>query len=477
MGNPKGFMTIERKPAGYRPKNERVKDYSEVEQVLNEKDRKDQASRCMDCGIPFCQWGCPIMNNMPEWQDAIYRGNWQEAIDLLHVTNNFPEFTGRICPAPCEHACTLNIHEEPVTIRENECATADQAFTRGLIIPKPPKIHTGHKVAVIGSGPAGLACADLLNKWGHTVTVFEKDEAVGGLLRYGIPDFKLNKSVIDQRMNILLAEGLQVKTNCHVGVDIKSTELLKEYDAVVLAIGAMKPRDLAVEGRELNGVYFAMEFLTQQNRMVAGAKFSNGERISAKDKNVLIIGGGDTGSDCVGTSIRHGATSVHQIEILPKPPAKRTINNPWPYWANTLRTSSSHEEGCERSWLLNTTKLIGDKNGHVKAAEVIEVEWEKENGQFKMIEKPETKKKIKAELVLLSMGFVHCYHEGLAEELGINFNQNGNISIDNEHKTNTKKVFATGDAVSGASLVVRAIASGRKTADCVHEFLIQKKTK
>ena len=477
MGNPKGFMTIVRKPAGYRPKNERTRDYSEVEQVLDEKDRRDQASRCMDCGIPFCQWGCPIINNMPEWQDAIYRGNWQEAIDLLQVTNNFPEFTGRVCPAPCEHACTLNIHEEPVTIRENECATADQAFARGLIKPNPPEVRTGKKVAVIGSGPSGLACADLLNKWGHTVTLYEKDEAIGGLLRFGIPDFKLEKSVIDQRLNILLAEGLQFQTNCHVGVDIKGKELLDEYDAVVLAIGAMKPRDLDVKGRDLKGIHFAMEFLTQQNRVIAGAKFIDGERISAKGKNVLIIGGGDTGSDCVGTSVRHGAAGIQQIEILPKPPEKRTLNNPWPYWANTLRTSSSHEEGCERSWLLNTKKFIGDKDGNVKAAEVVEVEWKKEGGQFKMIEKPETRRQIKADLVLLSMGFVHCYHEGLVTELGLTFDKRGNLATDTAGKTSQARIFAAGDAISGASLVVRAIASGRKTANAVHDFLMQEKSK
>ncbi len=480
MGNPKGFMTIERKPAGYRPKDERVKDYSEVEQVLNEKDRKDQASRCMDCGIPFCQWGCPVINNMPEWQDAIFRGDWQEAIDNLQVTNNFPEFTGRVCPAPCEHACTLNINEEPVTIRENECATADQAFDRGLIIPRPPKLRTGKKVAVVGSGPAGLACADLLNKWGHTVTVYEKDEAIGGLLRYGIPDFKLGKNVIDRRLNILLAEGLQFKTNCHVGADVKGEELLKNFDALVLAIGAMKPRDLNVEGRKLKGVHFAMEFLTQQNRVIAGTKIVNGDRISATGKNVLIIGGGDTGSDCVGTSVRQGAASLQQIEILPKPPDKRSLNNPWPYWANTLRTSSSHQEGCERSWGLNTTKLIGDKDGNVKATEVVEVEWKKENlpdgkagGQFTMIEKPETKRQIKADLVLLSMGFVHCYHEGLASELGVTFDKRGNIATDTSDRTSGAKVFAAGDAVSGASLVVRAIASGRKAADNVHDYLMK----
>lgn len=462
---------MERKPAGYRPLNERIKDYSEVEQVLNEKDRIDQASRCMDCGIPFCQWGCPVTNNMPEWQDAIYRNNWQEAIDILHVTNNFPEFTGRVCPAPCEHACTLNIHEEPVTIRENECAAADQAFARGLIVPHPPRLRTGKTVAVIGSGPSGMACADLLNKWGHTVTLFEKDEAIGGLLRFGIPDFKLEKSVIDRRLEILVAEGLNLRTGCHVGIDISGKEIMEKYDAVVLAIGAMKPRDLNVAGRELKGVHFAMEFLSQQNRIIAGAKLVNGDRISARGKRVLVIGGGDTGSDCVGTSIRQGAKSVTQIEILPKPSEKRELNNPWPYWANTLRTSSSHEEGCQREWLLNTTRLSGNDKGNVTGAEVVEVEWKKENGQFKMMEKEHTKRTIDAELILLSMGFVHCYHEGLATELGIDFNQRGNISIGGNYQTSKAKVFAAGDAVSGASLVVRAIASGRKTAENVHEFL------
>ncbi|MBN1598400.1 MAG: glutamate synthase subunit beta [Bacteroidales bacterium] len=473
MADPKGFMTIDRKNAGYRPAHERIQDYSEVEQTLNEKDRRDQAARCMDCGVPFCQWGCPVMNNMPEWQDAIYRGDWKEAIEILHVTNNFPEFTGRICPAPCEHACTLNIHKTPVTIRENECSAAEHGFTMGYIIPQPPKIKTGKKVAVIGSGPAGMACADLLNKWGHTVTLYEKDEAVGGLLRYGIPDFKLNKNVIDRRVNILTQEGLNIKTNCHVGYDVKGDQLLKENDAVVLAIGAMQPRDLQVEGRELKGVHFAMEFLTQQNRVTAGVNFSGKDRISAKGKNVLVIGGGDTGSDCVGTSMRHGAKSVRQIEILPKPPQEREANNPWPYWANTLRTSSSHEEGCEREWNLNTKRLISDKDGNVKGVEVVEVDWISNNGKFSMVEKPGSKRIINAGLVLLSMGFVHCVHEGLAKELNLKFDQKGNILIDKNNKTVADKVFATGDAVSGASLVVRAIMAGRKAANSVHEFIMK----
>jgi glutamate synthase (NADPH) small chain len=471
MGNPKGFMTIGRKPAGYRPMHERTKDYSEVEQTLDIKDRKDQAARCMDCGVPFCQWGCPVMNNMPEWQDAIFKEDWKAAIDGLHVTNNFPEFTGRICPAPCENACTLNIRKEPVTIRENEAAAAEKGFELGFIKPQPPLFRTGNKVAVIGSGPAGLACADLLNKWGHTVTLFERDEAIGGLLRFGIPDFKLDKSVIDRRLAILVDEGLNIKTNCYVGVDIKGEELLKNFDAVVIAIGAMKPRDLTVEGRDLKGVHFAMDFLTQQNRINAGIKIPDNERIHTTGKSVLVIGGGDTGSDCVGTSIRQGASKVRQIEILPEPPAERTENNPWPYWALIKRASSSHEEGCERAWSLNTTKLIGDKNGNLKGAELVEVEWIKENGQMKMMEKPGTKKVVETELILLSMGFVHCIHEGIANELNIELDNRGNIRIDKNNQTSISKVFASGDAVSGASLVVRAIAAGRKTAQSVHEFL------
>ncbi len=474
MGNPKGFLEVKRKPAGYRPVNERIRDYSEVEQVLDLKDRQDQASRCMDCGIPFCSWGCPVNNNMPEWQDAIYRGNWKEAISVLSATNSFPEVTGRICPAPCEHACTLNIHEEPVTIRENECATVEQAFERGLIVPRPPKFRTGKKVAVIGSGPAELSCAELLNKWGHDVTIYEKDEALGGLMRFGIPDFKLEKSVVQRRVDVFVKEGLKIKTSCHVGVDVKGKTLLDKFDAVVLAIGAMLPRDLPVEGRKLKGIHFAMEFLAQQNRIIAGTNISEKDRISASGKNVLVIGGGDTGSDCVGTSVRHGAKSIRQIEILPKPPEKRAEDNPWPYWADTIRTSSSHMEGCEREWLINTKRFIDDGKGKVKGAEIVDVEWVKENGKFKLVEKPETKRVVEAELILLSMGFVHCIHDGLAKELGLKFDNRGNIVIDEKMKTNKAKVFAAGDAVSGASLVVRAIASGRKTAETVHEFLSAK---
>jgi glutamate synthase (NADPH/NADH) small chain len=470
MGNPKGFIQIQRKIAGYRPLNERTSDFGEVEQTLNEQDRQDQAARCMDCGVPFCQWGCPVMNNMPEWQDAIYQGDWKNAIDLLHVTNNFPEFTGRVCPAPCENACTLNINNEPVTIRENEAAAAEKGFELGYILPQPPVTRTGKKVAVIGSGPSGLACADLLNKWGHHVTLFEKEEAIGGLLRFGIPDFKLNKKVIDRRIEILAEEGLQFKTNTHVGVDVKGTELLTGFDTVCLTIGAMKPRGLTVEGSNLKGVHYAMDFLTQQNKINRGVRIPEAERIIATGKNVVVIGGGDTGSDCVGTSIRQGAKSVMQIEILPKPSPTREPSNPWPYWANILRYSSSHEEGCERHWSLSTSRCIGEK-GVVRQLEVMEVEWVNNNGKMTMVEKPETARILEADLVLLAMGFVHCEHEGLAGEFELEFDTRGNIKINRDFQTSRSKVFAAGDAATGASLVVRAIFQGRNLARAVDKFL------
>ena len=470
MGNPKGFIQIERKTAGYRPLNERIYDFGEVEQTLNEQDRKDQASRCMDCGIPFCQWGCPIMNNMPEWQDAIFRGNWKEATELLHVTNNFPEFTGRICPAPCEHACTLNIHQQPVTIRENESSVAEKGFELGYITPNPPKNRTGKKVAVIGSGPSGLACADLLNKWGHTVTVFEKDDAPGGMLRYGIPDFKLNKKIIDRRLQVLMEEGMNFKTGTWVGKDIKGKDLLSEFDALCLTIGAMKPRDLQVEGRDLKGIHFAMDFLTQQNKANHGTVFSENERIHAAGKKVIVIGGGDTGSDCVGTSIRQGAKSVTQIEIMPKPPVMRDPNNPWPYWANVLRNSSSHEEGCERKWSFSTRKFTGENN-RVKGIEIEEVEWNSSAGKPVMKEKPGSAMMLEADLVLLAMGFVHCIHEGIIKEFDLELDPKGNIKVGTDFHTSQTNIFAAGDAVIGASLVVRAIHQGRIVAKAVDKFL------
>ncbi len=471
MGDPRGFMTVTRKEAGYRPSKERIYDFGEVEQTLNEKDRRLQASRCMDCGIPFCHWGCPVGSKIPEWQDAVYKGNKAEAYYILHSTNSFPEITGRICPAPCEKSCVLAIHEEAVTIRENECSTVEQAFDAGIIVANPPKSRTGKKVAVIGSGPAGLSAADLLNRAGHLVTVFEKQDAIGGLLRYGIPDFKLNKRIIDRRLDLFAEEGVIFKTNIAVGTDVSKDELLAEYDAVVLAIGAEQPRDLPIEGRELDGVHFAMDFLTQQNKVVSGQVISDEVRLLAKDKNVLVIGGGDTGSDCVGTSVRQKAATITQIEILPKPGEKRDDNNPWPYWPNTLRTSSSHQEGCERRWSLSTKRFIGE-NGKLKQAELVQVEWNKdENGRWAMSEVPGTSEIVEVELALLSMGFTQPVHVGLLEQLGVDFDQRGNVKVDDKKQTSVEKIFAAGDAEKGASLVVHAIEAGKVAAKNVDDFL------
>ena len=387
MGNPTAFLNIPRKEAGYRPIHDRVNDYGEVEQTLNTEDRRLQASRCMECGVPFCHWSCPLGNRQPEWQDYLYRNDIKGAYQLLTMTDDFPEFTGRVCPALCEKGCVLNKQHEPVTIRENEAAIVERAFSEGYVIARPPKKRTKYRVAVVGSGPAGLACANQLNRRGHNVTVFEKNEAPGGLLRFGIPDFKLNKSVIDRRLDLLKEEGIEFKCGICVGTDISIDELLKDFDAVCLAMGAEVPRDLKVDGRDLKGVHFALELLQQQNRVNAGAEISREQRISAKKKNVLVIGGGDTGSDCVGTAHRQGALSVTQIEIMPKPPVGENPDTPWPYWPVVLKTSSSHLEGCDRRWLLDTRRFIPDADGRVREVEVETVEWKKdpETGRMNLV--------------------------------------------------------------------------------------------
>ena len=446
MGNPKAFLEIHRQEAGYRPIHDRIHDFGEVEQTLNTRERKLQASRCMDCGVPFCHWACPLGNKAPEWNDALYKGYWEQAYQLLSSTNPFPEFTGRICPALCEKACVLNrFNHEPTTNREDECAIMEAAFREGYIQPHVPK-RNGMTVAVIGAGPAGLAAANALNQMGYTVAVFEKNEAVGGLLRYGIPNFKLNKAIIDRRIALLEQEGIEF----HYGETVACDEAFtSRFDAVVIATGSPTARDLKVPGRELQGVHFALELLSQQNRVLAGIEFSKNERISAKGKNVLVIGGGDTGSDCIGTAHRQGCKSVTQIEILPKPvEGPEDPQNPWPNWPRTLKTTSSHEEGCTRRWNINTLEFLGE-NGKLTGVRVQEIDWKPnpDGGRPIMVEKgkPEV---IKAELVLLAMGFLKPEHPAYPEH-----------------------VFVCGDAQSGASLVVRAMASGIETARKVDAFL------
>ncbi len=470
MGDVTGFLKIKRKEAGNRPVNERINDHSEVEQILNSEDRMLQASRCMDCGIPFCHWGCPVDNLIPEWNDLLFRGDWKGAYDRLYATNNFPEVTGRICPASCEHACVLNINQEPVTIRENEVAIAEKAFAEGYIKPSPPATRTGKTVAIIGSGPAGMAAADLLNKAGHSVTLFEKDDKAGGLLRFGIPDFKLTKAVIDRRLKLMTEEGLTIRTGIMIGRDISAREITDSFDAVCIAIGSGHPRDLQVEGRNLGGIHFAVDYLTSQNRVNSGQIHLSENPINAEGLRVVVLGGGDTGSDCVGTAIRQKAASVTQIEILPKPPVFRTPDNPWPYYAKTLKNSTSHEEGVERIWSLASRRFTGE-NGIVRGIEVEDVTWEKNNGSYSMKPVRDTIQVMEADLVLLALGFIHPVIEGLVSELGLELNERQNIRTNGNCLTSASKVFAAGDSVSGASLVVNAIASGRKAAKEIDKFL------
>ncbi|HEY0337860.1 MAG TPA: glutamate synthase subunit beta [Burkholderiales bacterium] len=471
MGKITGFMEFERLAEAYEPPQERVTHWREFVARLPDESAGVQGARCMDCGTPFCMSGCPVNNIIPDWNDLVYRQDWKSAVDTLHSTNNFPEFTGRVCPAPCEAACTLNINNDPVGIKSIEHAIGDKAWEMGWVTPRLAERKTGKRVAVIGSGPAGLACAQQLARAGHAVVVFEKADRVGGLLRYGIPDFKMEKHLIDRRIEQMAAEGVEFRTNQHVGANVDPRELASDFDAVVLAGGAEYPRDLPVPGRELDGVHFAMEFLPQQNKVVAGDYVDN--QILATDKHVIVIGGGDTGSDCVGTSNRHGARSVSQFELLPAPPEQENKPLVWPYWPVKLRSSSSHEEGCQRDWAVATKRFEG-RDGKVEKLVAARVAWQKDaSGQLVMREVPGTEFEMKADLVLLAMGFLGPLQGGLLANLGVSKDPRGNVAADTEtYRTSLPKVFAAGDMRRGQSLVVWAIREGRQCARAVDEFLM-----
>jgi len=474
MGKITGFIEIERRDRPYTPVPERIKVYKEFIKPLPDDEMSRQGARCMDCGIPFCQTGCPVNNIIPDWNDLVYRNRLREAIDVLHSTNNFPEFTGRVCPAPCEAACVLNINNDPVTIKSIEQAIVDKAYAEGWIGPQVAQRKTGKRFAVVGSGPAGLACAQQLARAGHDVTLFEKSDRVGGLLRYGIPDFKMEKHLIDRRVEQMTAEGVTFRTGVHVGVTMPAAKLLWEFDAVALTAGSEKPRDLPVPGRELAGVHFAMEFLPQQNRKVAGDSVAN--QLVATGKHVVVIGGGDTGSDCIGTSIRQGAASVVNFELMPQPPDQEDKPLTWPYWPLKLRTSSSHEEGAERDFAVATKRFEG-RNGKVESLTACHVEWVKDaKGAMAMKEAPGTEFTIPAQLVLLAMGYVHPVHEGMIDELGVAKDPRGNVKATTDgpgsYATSVPKVFAAGDTRRGQSLVVWAIREGRQCAREVDAFLM-----
>ncbi len=472
MGKPTGFKEFKRETPVERPVEERIHDYKEVYEPFSEKKLQEQAARCMNCGIPFCHIGCPLGNIIPEFNDLAYKGLWKKAYEVLSATNNFPEFTGRVCPAPCEESCVLGINEPPVTIENIEKMIVEHAYKSGWVKPEPPSVRTGKKVAVVGSGPAGLAAADQLNRAGHSVTVFERADRVGGLLRYGIPDFKLEKSVIDRRLAVMEAEGVVFRTRCAVGTDVPADEL-KAFDAVVLAIGSTTGRDLPVLGRDLEGIHFAMEFLPQQNKEVAGDEVEG--KISAKGKHVIVIGGGDTGSDCVGTSIRQGCRSVVNFELFPQPPGERPAHQPWPYWPMKLRTSSSHREAAEdpRSYALLTKEFLGDGK-HVTGVRTVNVEFnrERKTGNATMDEIEGTMKEWKADLVLLALGFVGPERDNVVKALGVELDPRGNIKTGRNYQTSVENVFTAGDCRRGQSLIVWAISEGREAARCVDEYLM-----
>ena len=476
MGKPTGFLEIERHDRGYEKPDSRLKNWREFVTPLPYAEVSQQAARCMDCGIPFCHTGCPVNNMIPDWNNLVYRDQWRTALDTLHSTNNFPEFTGRVCPAPCEASCTLNIQDNPVTIKTIECQIVDRGWEEGWIKPLTPKTKTGKNIAVVGSGPAGLACAQQLARAGHSVTVFEKSDRIGGLLRYGIPDFKMEKHLIDRRMRQMEAEGVSFRTGVEVGTSVSVSMLLKDYDALVMSGGAEYPRNLDVIGRELDGIHFAMDFLTQQNKRVAGddeAKAAPQGTISAKGKHVVVIGGGDTGSDCIGTSNRQGAASITQLEILSRPPDREQKALTWPDWPLKLRTSSSHEEGCDRDWSVLTRRAKGT-GGRIEALECVRVEWQKgDDGRMQMVEVPNSTFDLKADLVLLAMGFVGPRKAGLVEQAAVERDGRGNVKANVlDYKTSVPNVFSCGDMRRGQSLVVWAIREGRQCARAVDEALM-----
>jgi len=468
MGKPTGFMEFGRELPPKRDCKLRIQDYKELDVPVEDAKIITQAARCMDCGIPFCHSGCPLGNIIPEFNDAVYQGDWGYAYEILSSTNNFPEFTGRICPAPCEASCVLGINKPPIAIEFIEKSIIESAYKKGLVIPYIPLTRTGKRVAVVGSGPSGLAAAAQLNKAGHLVTVFERDDAIGGLLRYGIPDFKLEKWVVERRVKIMEEEGVAFKTNANVGGNIRVKDLLDGFDAIVLCGGSTVPRDLQIPGRELKGIHFAMEFLKQQNTRVSGGTVITEKEIWATGKNVVVIGGGDTGSDCVGTSNRHRAKSVSQIELFPVPPKERTLNMPWPNWPMIFRTSTSQEEGCDRKWALTTKEFLGDKKGNLRALKVAQMEW---NAAKHYVEIPGTEQEIPCELALLAMGFLHPQPTGMLQELGVERDERGNVKT-RSYQSSVPKVFSAGDMRRGQSLVVWAISEGREAARQVDKFLM-----
>ena len=473
MSKPTGFKEFGREPPKRRPVQERVKDFGEFYVEWPEQKAREQGARCMNCAVPFCHTGCPLGNIIPDWNDLVYRGHWKEALDSLSLTNNFPEFTGRICPAPCEASCVLSINQDPVTIEYIEKAIADRGFQEGWIVPEPPERRTGKRVAVVGSGPAGLAAAQQLNRAGHWVTVFERDDYIGGLLTLGIPEFKLEKSIVNRRVDVMAEEGIEFKTGVHVGVNLPVDQLVEEFDAVCLAGGSTHSRDLDVSGRELNGIHLAMEYLPQQNRLIAGESLDPKHRITAEGKRVVILGGGDTGADCLGTAHRQGAEVVYQYELLPEPPEARRPSNPWPQWPMIMRSSAAHEEGGVRDYSILTKRFSG-RNGQVEKLHGVRLEWgpPDASGRPAMKEIPGSEFEIETELVLLAMGFLHPEHEGMLADLGVELDARGNVKVDESRMTSVPGVFAAGDMARGQSLVVWAIAEGREAAHHMDKYLM-----